>query len=215
MKQVVFAFDFSCNKPAMTCCIDGSIGLYVWPSEIDKVSLGRLVDCDVCVIDRQLDSIKDKNLNQHQLINEHVHRAVNLADLIVSTINNIVNENNINKDDVIVSNEGFAFSSKGNATLDLAGYKYILMERLIENGYTNLRTYSPKTIKKTAGCSKKGLGKDAMIEAIKTQDDKHKLFTTLRENDSFLKKKSNYVLCMDDIADSYWDMKTCMKETNG
>ena len=31
----------------------------------------------------------------------------------------------------------------------------------------------------------------------------------------YLKKKSNYVLCMDDIADSFWNLKTCMKDLNG
>ena len=43
----------------------------------------------------------------------------------------------------------------------------------------------------------------------------HHLIKILRDNPDYLKKKSNYVRCMDDIADSFWNMKTCMKDLNG
>ena len=72
-----------------------------------------------------------------------------------------------------------------------------------------------RAIKKTADCSKKGLGKDAMIEAMGRQIVDHHLISVLHDNPDYLKKKSNYVLCMDDIADSFWNLKTCMKDLNG
>ena len=214
MNQAIFAFDFSCNKPAMTSYINGVINFYVWPSEIDDKSYDRLTSCDVIVHNRNLEKIKEKSLDQHELILEHTHRAIDLSNIILDLIDYLVHENNIDKDDVIIANEGFAFSAKGDAALQLAGYKYILMERLIDRGYKNLKTYSPITIKKTAGCSKKGLGKDAMIEAMSRQDDDHHLISILKNDPDYLKKKSNYVLCMDDIADSYWNLKTCIADVS-
>ena len=214
MSKAIFAFDFSCNKPAMTSYINGVINFYVWPSEIDDKSYDRLTSCDVIVHNRNLEKIKEKSLDQHELILEHTHRAIDLSNIILDLIDYLVHENNIDKDDVIIANEGFAFSAKGDAALQLAGYKYILMERLIDRGYKNLKTYSPITIKKTAGCSKKGLGKDAMIEAMSRQDDDHHLINILKNDPDYLKKKSNYVLCMDDIADSYWNLKTCIADVS-
>lgn len=212
MYKAIFAFDFSCNKPAMTSYVNGVMDFYVWPSDIDDKSYDRLTSCNVKVFNRNLEHIKDKSLNQHDLIIEHVNRSINLSEIILLTIDNIVKENNISKDYVIISNEGFAFSAKGDAALQLAGYKYILMETIIKHGYTNLKTYSPITIKKTADCSKKGLGKDAMIEAMSRQENEHHLIKVLRHDPDYLKKKSNYVLCMDDIADSFWNLKTCLKD---
>jgi hypothetical protein len=214
MDKAIFAFDFSCNKPAMTSYINGVINFYVWPSEIDDKSYDRLTSCDVIIHNRNLEKIKEKSLDQHELILEHTHRAIDLSNIILDLIDYLVHENNIDKDDVIIANEGFAFSAKGDAALQLAGYKYILMERLIDRGYKNLKTYSPITIKKTAGCSKKGLGKDAMIEAMSRQDDDHHLISILKNDPDYLKKKSNYVLCMDDIADSYWNLKTCISDVS-
>ena len=215
MHKAIFAFDFSCNKPAMTSYINGVIDFYVWPSDIDDKSYDRLTSCDVNILNRKLCHIKEKSLNQHELILEHVNRAINLSEIILQTIDDLVSNNNLSKDDVVIANEGFAFSAKGDAALQLSGYKYVLMEALIKHGYTNLKTYSPITIKKTAECSKKGLGKYAMIEAMARQDIDNHLIKILHDDPDYLKKKSNYVLCMDDIADSFWNMKTCMKDLNG
>jgi hypothetical protein len=187
----------------------------VWPSDIDDKSYDRLTIRDVNNFNRKLGHIKEKSLSQHELILEHIDRAINLSYIIIKTIDDLVSKNNMSKDDVVIANEGFAFSAKGDAALQLSGYKYILMEALIKHGYTNLKTYSPITIKKTAECSKKGLGKDAMIEAMSKQDIDHHLIKILHDDPDYLKKKSNYVLCMDDIADSFWNLKTCINDLNG
>lgn len=216
MSLAIFAFDFSMNKPAMTSFVDGVLDFYVWPSTIDEKSYNSLIFSDVNVYNRNLPPIKDKCFNQHSLILEHVNRSVNLADIIVKTIDRIITSKNIDKKNVIIANEGFAFSAKGDAVLDLSGYKYILMDRLISKGYTNFRTYSPITIKQVAGCSKKGLGKDSMITAFGKEYDtnipykKHTILHNIKEDPQILKKKTNYVLCVDDIADSYWCMRTTL-----
>lgn len=218
MNHTIFAFDFSMNKPAMTVLCKDKMDFYVWPSSIDDKSYNTLLYSGISVTSRNLPSMKDTKHDQHSLILEHVKRAVDLANIIVHTINSIVRKSDIKKSDVIIANESFAFSAKGDATLDLSGYKYILMYTLIENGYSNFRTYSPITIKKTADCSKKGLGKDAMITAFGKAFDKdkphcnHPIMETLLNNPQNLKKKTNYVLCMDDIADSYWCMRTALNE---
>jgi hypothetical protein len=221
MQPAIFAFDFSMNKPAMTSFVDGNLDFYVWPSTIDEKSYNSLIFSDVNIHNRNLPPIKDKCYDQHSLILEHVHRSTELADIITKTIDRIVTSKNINKENVIISNEGFAFSAKGDAVLDLSGYKYILMDRLISKGYTNFRTYSPITIKKIAGCSKKGLGKNAMITAFGKTYNKdipecnHQIMYNIKEDPQILKKKTNYVLCVDDIADSYWCMRTTLLDTNG
>ena len=51
MYKAVFAFDFSCNKPAMTSYINGVIDFYVWPSDIDAKSYDRLISCSVNIFD--------------------------------------------------------------------------------------------------------------------------------------------------------------------
>ena len=218
MSLAIFAFDFSMNKPAMTSFVNGNLDFYVWPSSIDEKSYNSLIFSDVNVHNRNLPTIKDNCYDQHSLILEHINRSTELANIIVQTINTIINTHKIDKQNVIISNEGFAFSAKGDAVLDLSGYKYILMDRLISNGYTKFKTYSPITIKKVAGCSKKGLGKDAMITAFGKSYDKsipeqnHLIMYNIKEDPQLLKKKTNYVLCIDDIADSYWCMRTTLTE---
>lgn len=209
--QNIFAFDFSMNKPAMTSYINGEVKFYLWPSDLDGKSIDTLESVGVKIENRNLPKIKEHGYNSHQLIIEHVNRATELAKTIVDEINRIADENKISREDIIISNESMAFSAKGDATLDLSGYKYILMYTLINNGYKVFRTYSPITLKKTAGCSKKGMGKDDMIEALGNESG-HLLFEVIKDKKELLKKKTNYVKGLDDIADSYWCFKTALND---
>ena len=211
----IFAFDFSMNKPAMSALINGKLTFHVWASDIDDKSLGRLKDCGINIINRNLPKMKDGEFNEHELIIEHIKRSTNLANMILETIENLLKEESpdIKYEDVIISNEGFAFSAKGDAALDLSGYKYILMYTLINAGFKNFRTFSPITLKKTAGCSKKGLGKDAMIMALANEGKgMHPFIDIIRETPELLKKKTAFVMCTDDIADSYWCLKTTLEK---
>lgn len=211
----IFAFDFSMNKPAMSALINGKLTFHVWASDIDDKSLGRLKDCGINIINRNLPKMKDGEFNEHELIIEHIKRSTNLANMILETIENLLKEESpdIKYEEVIISNEGFAFSAKGDAALDLSGYKYILMYTLINAGFKNFRTFSPITLKKTAGCSKKGLGKDAMIMALANEGKGvHPFIDIIRETPELLKKKTAFVMCTDDIADSYWCLKTTLEK---
>lgn len=209
----IFAFDFSMNKPAMACLIENELSFYIWPLNIDKVTQEKLDSCDINIVNRKLNPIKDKSLNESELIIEHVTRSTNLAKLIVGTILKIIRPYNYNIDDIIIANEGFAFAAKGDAALDLSGYKYILMKELIDNGFSNFKTYSPITIKSTAGCAKKGMKKDDMITALGNEDnDLHLFIHTIRDHNDILKKKTSYVMCVDDLADAYWCLKTVVKK---
>lgn len=211
----IFAFDFSMNKPAMACLIENELSFYTWPLTIDKVAYEKLNSCDVEVIDRKLEPIKDKMYDESELIIEHVTRSTELAKMIVKTMMKILRPYKFNLDDVIVANEGFAFAAKGDAVLDLSGYKYILMKELIDNGFKNFKTYSPISIKSTAGCAKKGMKKDDMIAALGNEDnDLHLFIHTIGGHNEILKKKTSYVMCVDDLTDAYWCLKTVVKKEN-
>ena len=216
MKPVIFAFDFSMNKPAMCAYINDEIEFYVWPSKIDKTSMEALQNADIHVFDRELPAMKDGEFNEHTLICEHVNRAVKLAGMISNKICDILQEHIITSyEDVIIANEGFAFGSHGDAVLDLSGYKYILMHALMTKGFTNFKTYAPTTIKSTAGCCKKGMGKNDMITKLGEEDNSlHTIFNIIGNAPEQLKKKTNFVMCVDDIADSYWCLKTVIKKEN-
>lgn len=209
----VFAFDFSMNKPAMACLIDNILSFYIWPLSIDNVSCEKLNNAGIVIYDRNLGPIKDKTLDESELILEHVSRASDLAKLIVKTIFDILSPYGYNPADVIIANEGFAFAANGDAVLDLSGYKYILMRELIDNGFRRFKTYSPITIKATAGCAKRGMKKEDLIIALSNEDKSlHNFIKTLAENPEQIKKKTAYVMCTDDLTDSYWCLKTAVKK---
>lgn len=211
MDSPIFAFDFSMNKPAMCSYIDETLEFFVWPSRIDEKSANKLTDCNINITNRNIPPVKNQGLDEHDLILEHLKRAINLGTMIADTIESLLKKYNKDKIDVIISNEGFAFSANGDAALDLSGYKYLLLYILYQRGFRNFRTYSPITIKKTAGCSKRGLGKNDMIKAVGEQNTKkHKFIKTLHDCPEELKKKTAFVMCTDDIADCYWCLRTTL-----
>lgn len=213
----VIAFDFSMNKPAMCSLIDNKLDFFVWPTKMDEQSALKLEDCGVKVIVRNLNSMSDKEFDESSLICEHVTRAANLADLIVLTIKEILAKHNIQESEyskVIIANEGFAFGAKGDAVLDLSGYKYILMLKLHDAGFRTFKTYSPLTLKATAGCNKKDCrGKENMISMLgKEVSGMHTFIDIIKDSPELLRKKTNYIQCVDDICDAYWCMKTVVKK---
>jgi hypothetical protein len=210
--QPIFAFDFSCNKPALCISIDGNISYAVFPSKVDKITEEKLNSVNVEVFNRNLEPIsKNSTLSDSDLIIEQVSRAKNLANMIVSYIMKKLSEIQCPVTDAIIANEGFSFASSGNAVLDLSGYKYILMSELIDKGFKDFRTYAPITIKKTAECSKKGMGKEDMIQAAGNADCEHPFNKAIINNPESLKKKTAWVACVDDLADAYWCMRTVLR----
>lgn len=208
----IFAFDFSCSKPAVCVNIDGSLTYAVFPAKIDAVAKDKLEAAGVEVLDRGLEPVsKSGGLSDSDLIIEQVVRARDLAEAISSYITDILDDVGMGPEDAVIANEGFSFASSGNAVLDLSGYKYILMSALIDKGFKDFRTYAPITIKKTAECSKKGMGKEEMIQAA-GRHKVHAFNKAISEDPQALKKKTAWVQCVDDLADAYWCMRTVIEK---
>lgn len=212
----IFSFDFSINKPAMCIYHNDKIYFYTWPLNIDEKSYNRLKDCNINIVNRNLNSIDKKKFDSNSLVLEHVKRCNELINLIYNDILNFINENNIDINNVIISSEGLSYGSNGDATLNLAAYKQVLLNKFYENGLTNIKTYSPISIKATAGKSKKGeTSKTKMIDAIKEENPKNHIFIeTLIYNSEKLKKKTAYIQTIDDLVDAYWCLKTTIIKEN-
>jgi hypothetical protein len=201
-------FDFSCNKPA--CCIkkNGMYSFYVWPLELDQKSILMLEAADVNVDNRNR---LPEGKTSSEKFRVHVKMAKELSEKIKKLLIDV-----IGSDDAIISFEGSSFGSKGDAGLQLAGYRYVLVKELGEiYGFDNIYTYAPLTVKSVAGCaSKDKKGKDSMITAFGESRISHKLCDAIRDDSKSLKKKTNFVSCIDDISDSFWVLQTLLIKEN-
>lgn len=82
----------------------------------------------------------------------------------------------------------------------------------MQAGFTRFKTYAPTSLKATAGC-KRGSSKEDMINHLGDElDNLHILFKNVRDDNMSLRKKKNYVKGLDDIADSYWCLRTTIKK---
>lgn len=216
MKKHIFSFDFSMSKPAMCAYINNEIFFYCFPMNLDKISIEKLVNVDVNVFNRNLPSINKKLYNSNDLVIEHIKRANELSRVIIDVIFSLIKKYNLNIEDIIISSEGLSFGSRGDAMLDLSGYKYVLLSKLYEKGFTNIKTYSPITIKSVAGCAKKKeYGKLPMIAKImEERQGIHSFIDCLKYNSNELKKKTAFVNCVDDLVDAYWCLKTTIEKEN-
>lgn len=211
-RNIIIAFDFSMSKPAMCMKIDENILFYTWPAKVDKITIEKLENSGVVVRNRNIDPINKSKFDSHSLVLEHIVRSNDLVNMIISDISEIMSKYDIviDRDNIIISSEGLSFASKGDATLNLAAYKQVLLNKLYELGFKNIKTYSPITIKSCAGCAKKSnQSKLSMIDAIKNENpNAHKFIYNLIYNESDLKKKTSYVNTVDDLVDAYWCLKT-------
>lgn len=216
MNYSLFAFDFSMSKPALCTYVNNKIDFYCFPMNLDDKSITKLEDVNVKVYNRGLNSIDKKNFNSNSLVLEHIKRANELSEMILKVILDIVDKNNIDKENVIIASEGLSFASKGDAMLDLSGYKYVLLSKLYSQGFTNIKTYSPISIKSVAGCAKKGeKGKLPMITKIMEEKPNiHNFIDCLKYSPEELKKKTAFVNCVDDLVDAYWCLKTTIEKEN-
>jgi len=152
------------------------------------------------------------------IVLEHTVRSVNLANMILNDIDAFMSQ--IVQDDdapIYISSEGLSYGSKGDATLNLATYKGVLLGKLCEHYKDKIRglyTYPPISMKAVAGCAKKGEtgDKDKMINAFMRQNVNCRFRQYLLEGR--LINKTNYIPCVDDIVDSYWALATMLKKEN-
>lgn len=210
MNSVFIGFDFSINKPACTIIKDNQIYFFIWPISLTKSEIEKYKDSGVTVFNRNLESIsKSKKVSSSALVEEHTQRSTELANKIVEDLQEFTKD----ADEIFISSEGLSFASAGNATLDLATYKGVLLSKIYENIHpTKIFTYAPITIKKIAGASKSPnlSNKNVMIDAFLGENIKHQFMNKLVSGD--LIAKTNYIHCIDDIIDSYFCCKTMYKK---
>ena len=207
-------FDFSINKPAMSILWKDQINFFIWPLSQRKNDLQLFLDNDIYSMPRGLEAISPKKYTASELTKIHTERSKQLADLIVDTLQKFLQDHNISEsEEIFIATEGLSYGSSGDATLNLATYKGVLLVKLIENfNVKELYTFSPISMKALAGCSSKEKrnDKNAMIEAFRKDyfKNEHKFHKNIKD---FIKKK-NYAQGVDDITDSYWVLKKMLQE---
>lgn len=217
MEKILVGFDFSMNKPAATIYYKGNYYHYFWPLNISKKLMDEYNEAGVFVKNRELPSINVKDIENSQIVLIHTIRSTDLANLIIEDIDNFINKLNLEDYDLYVCSEGLSYASKGDATLNLATYKGVLLSKIYEHYGDHLKrlfTYSPISLKATAGCAGKTDVKDKtkMIKKYILENNNIKMRLCLAND--MLKAKKNYITGIDDIVDSYWALKTMIKKEN-
>lgn len=216
MDKVLIGFDFSMNKPAATIYFRGQYYHYFWPLKITNKQQKMYEDADVSIVNRNMSSVDTKAVENSQLVLIHTIRSTDLANLIINDIDELItNKFELTDYELYVCSEGLSYASKGDATLNLATYKGVLLSKIYEHygdHLTRLYTYSPITLKATAGCSSKEdrADKTKMIKKYIAQNNDIKLRLCLANG--YMKAKTNYIAGIDDIVDSYWALKTMMQK---
>lgn len=217
--NVYIGFDFSINKPAATIYYNKHFYFYFWALKLTDKKLKMYEECNVHAISRNLDSIDTKKTHNTQLVLIHTIRSTDLANMILKDLDELLTEKlQLTDYDLYVCSEGLSFSSKGDATLNLATYKGVLLSKIYEHYGDNLKrlfTYSPNTLKSTAGCATKELRGDKinMIRAFMREPIKNPFRLTLLQPQGLI-AKTNYIEGVDDLVDSYWALKTMIKKEN-
>ena len=199
----IIGFDFSINKPAACIWAKDQYHFYGWPYQPQKKLPKLYGDANVHILERTDDKIKGDNVSSK--MRYEVKNARYLAELIFEDLSTFLDK------DTYIGFEGMSYGSSGDVVLQLGGYKYMIMDvfsRVVP--LENMFTYAPTTVKKTAGCSKRGLGKHAMIEAFMASPCNHDLKDALNEDrHSFMKKGfKNFVDHLDDLVDAYYVLET-------
>lgn len=215
MNAVFIGFDFSMNKPAATVLYKKQFKFFIWPAKLPKKYIDQYTDCGVIVQNRDIDAVKVEKKHNSQIVLEHTKRSIILAKMIVDDIQNYLIELGAENEDLFISSEGLSFNSKGDAALNLASYKGVFLAEVLTRFLSTLKglyTYPPITMKAVAGCAKKGAlaDKHKMITAFKNEPIENEFKTALC-NGQFVAEK-NYAMCVDDIVDSYWAVKTMLKK---
>jgi len=209
-ESVLIGVDFSINKPAVCIkTLDNKYCFYGWPFKPQKKLPLLYKSAGVNIIERTDD--KEKGDNVSSKMRYEVQNARYVSQVIFNTLKLYLNRN------TYIGFEGISYGSSGDVILQLGGYKYMIMDKLSELvPLENMFTYSPITVKKTAGCSKRGLGKHAMIESFILTSKDNSLKKALRENKELFMKKGlkNYVDGLDDFVDAYFVLETLRDKEN-
>lgn len=199
----IIGIDFSISKPSACVYYNNKYEFFSWPKNISDKNKKIFNDSDVHIITRPpINELYKKNdIALYDVINSNI-----LADLIINSL-----ESFLTKDSKIIF-EGSSFGSKGNITLSITGWRYILMYKLWVYGipFKNMKSYSPATIKKTANCSKRGMGKNEMILSFISSKENILLRNNIELDNLKFKKRGakNWIDVLDDLIDSFFIIKT-------
>lgn len=202
--MTLIAFDFSISKPASIVFSNNEHIFYLWPKEINEKNKQLFKSFDINIMERE--TIQYSDITKYDIVN-----ADNLSDLIINSLKEYLNG------ETIIAFEGSSFSSRGNVTLSLTAWRYILIYKLSKIiPIDNIHTYSPITIKSIAGCAKKGMKKTDMINAFIMKGPDCKLREVLRTTPELVQKKGgkNYIDGTDDLIDAFWTLETLRRKEN-
>ena len=204
--NILIGIDFSINKPAASILKNNTYHFISWPYNLSK-NIQEVYEKSPLNIVKRTD-IKNKGNNITEKMRYEIENAKYLSNLIVDDLTPYLS------DKTRIGFEGLSYGSFGDVMLQLSGYKFILMNIMSQIvPLKNMFTYSPITIKKTAGCSKKGMKKADMIEVFKTLSNPFSKY--LRENErDFKTRKGNWIVHLDDIVDAYFTLKTLQQKEN-
>ena len=200
----IIGIDFSINKPAVCVYNHVDYKFYSWPFGLSEKLKTIYREAGVTIVDRT--DTKYKGKDSSEKMRWEVNNAMYLADEIIS-----YSFNSVYHDNCKIIFEGISYGSTGNVLIQLGGYKYILMEAFFNETvpFENMFTYAPITIKKTAGCAKKGMGKKEMIDAFIATGIDNSLRNAIEADPTkFQKKTGSWIDHLDDLVDAYFAVKT-------
>lgn len=203
MKKII-GIDFSMSKPAACVYINRQYSFYSWPKELSIKNENAFKNVGVNIFKRI--EVPNKDIVKYDIINSDI-----LSNLIIKTLIPFLDE------ETDIAFEGSSFASRGNVTLSITAWRYILIYKLSKIvSIDNIFHYSPITIKKTAGCSQKGKKKEDMIRAfIESGVDlqlRHELKTT---PEKFQKRTGTWIEHLDDLVDAYFTVETFLLKNPG
>jgi len=205
--MTIIGFDFSINKPSACVLHDNSLHFISWPYDLSEEIIKVYEDSGVKIVKRTDNKYKGDNISTK--MRYEVENSQYLASLIRESLEPYFNNN------TYIAFEGLSYASSGDVVLQLGGYKYMLMNELSKYvPLDNMFTYSPITVKSTAGCAKRGLGKKEMIDEFIKSSPISKLRIALFEHtEKFLTPRSkNYIIHLDDLVDAFWVLQTLKKK---
>ena len=205
--MTLIGFDFSINKPAACILNDNKYTFISWPYGIDIRAVNAFKEAGITIIDREDD--KDKGEGITSQMRYEITNSQYLSNLIRETLKPWLNGN------ILLGFEGLSYGSRSDVGVQLGAYKYILMDRLSELvPICNMFTYSPITVKSVAGCAKKGMGKNEMINAFIANGPMCKFRIRLFEHPEKFQtpRAKNWIVHLDDLIDSYWVVRTLQEK---
>lgn len=189
----IAGIDFSINHPSVCLIRDGVPHRFlVFPKDLTKGHHAlQGTEVEMYAIDRLEVANHVNTTDRERLL---INNAMILADAVVRAL----------PDDLdAIGIENLAFSAKGNRLAEIAGYQYILREKLIQKySVHHLYFFAANTVKAKAGSGR--FDKNQMIEAFLNCDLHLKVTDLLRDQTSLFKKTKNWTKPVDDVADSYW-----------